>query len=83
MTSQGHQVFVVSWRNPGPQHGDWRLENYCEALVDAIGAVTEITRSPKVNTFGFCAGGITVSFPCSPTWCTRGRAVKSTPSAMR
>ena len=61
MTSQGHQVFVVSWRNPGPQHGDWRLENYCEALVDAIGAVTEITRSPKVNTFGFCAGGITMS----------------------
>lgn len=61
MTSQGYQVFIVSWRNPGPEHADWRLEDYCSALVDAIDAICKITGSPQINSFGFCAGGITMS----------------------
>ena len=61
MTSQGYQVFVVSWKNPGPQQGQWRLEDYCSALLGAIKAIIDITNAPSVNTFGFCAGGITMS----------------------
>ncbi len=61
MTSQGYQVFVVSWRNPGPEHAHWKLEDYCAALVQAIDAILIITRAPSVNTMGFCAGGITMS----------------------
>ena len=61
LTSQGYQVFVVSWRNPGPEHGGWQLEDYCSALVDAMEAVSEVTKSPQINTFGFCAGGITMT----------------------
>ncbi|MFK7831207.1 MAG: PHA/PHB synthase family protein [Congregibacter sp.] len=61
MTSQGYQVFIVSWRNPTPEQGDWRLDDYCEALTGAIDAVSQVSGSKQVNTFGFCAGGITMS----------------------
>ncbi len=28
LTTQGHQVFVVSWRNPDARHRDWNLDTY-------------------------------------------------------
>ncbi len=61
MTSQGYQVFIVSWRNPTPEQGDWRLDDYCQALDGAIDAVCQVSASRQLNTFGFCAGGITMS----------------------
>ncbi len=55
--SQGLQVFVTSWRNPGPEHGDWDLDTYAQALLDATDAIREITGSEQVGTVGLCAGG--------------------------
>ncbi len=55
--SQGFQVFVTSWRNPGPEHGDWDLDTYAEALLQATDAVQEISGSDQVGTIGLCAGG--------------------------
>ena len=56
--SQGYQVFVISWRNPGRQARGWDLDTYGEAVVASIGAAREITGAPKVNIIGLCAGGI-------------------------
>lgn len=61
LTTQGFQVFVVSWRNPGPEHRDWGLAEYVSALVDVIGVVCSITNSEKVNISGGCSGGITTA----------------------
>jgi poly[(R)-3-hydroxyalkanoate] polymerase subunit PhaC len=61
VTSNGIQPFIVSWRNPGPQQSDWSLDTYCEALVEAIAAVRSIAGVERINAFGFCAGGITMS----------------------
>jgi polyhydroxyalkanoate synthase len=55
--SQGIQVFVTSWRNPGKEHADWDLDTYAQALLDAMDAVREITGSEQVGTVGLCAGG--------------------------
>jgi polyhydroxyalkanoate synthase len=55
--SQGIQVFVTSWRNPTEDHGDWNLDTYAQALIDAMDAVREITGSEQVGTVGLCAGG--------------------------
>lgn len=55
--SRGLQVFVTSWRNPGPEQADWNLDTYAQALVDASDAVREITGSETVGTVGLCAGG--------------------------
>ncbi|PKQ05735.1 MAG: class II poly(R)-hydroxyalkanoic acid synthase, partial [Alphaproteobacteria bacterium HGW-Alphaproteobacteria-11] len=61
LVHQGHQVFVVSWRNPGPEHRDWGLADYVAALVDVIGVVCSITDSEKLNISGGCSGGITTA----------------------
>jgi polyhydroxyalkanoate synthase len=56
--SQGLQTFMMSWRNPQPQHGDWNLDIYAQRVSDAIDEVREITGCHDVNVIGFCAGGI-------------------------
>ncbi|MBT8107976.1 MAG: alpha/beta fold hydrolase [Gammaproteobacteria bacterium] len=58
---QGVQMYVVSWRNPGKEQADWDLDTYVGALLEAIDAINSITRRRKINTIGFCAGGITMS----------------------
>ena len=57
----GLQVFVASWKNPTPAEGGFGLDAYVEALEEAINALREITRSPDVNIWGACSGGITTS----------------------
>jgi poly[(R)-3-hydroxyalkanoate] polymerase subunit PhaC len=56
--AQGHQVFVLSWANPGKNARNWDLNTYGQAVVDSIGTLREITKAPKVNVIGLCAGGI-------------------------
>ena len=55
--SQGIEVFVTSWRNPGRQQAGWDLDTYAAALVAAMDAVAEITGSLRIGTMGLCAGG--------------------------
>jgi polyhydroxyalkanoate synthase len=57
----GFRVFAVSWRNPTPAQRDWNMDTYAGALVEAIGAVREITGSVDVNVHAACSGAMTVS----------------------
>jgi len=57
-TSRGYQVFMLSWRNPGPRQAGWDLDSYAGRVSSAIDAVREITAAVDVNMMGFCAGGI-------------------------
>ncbi len=57
--AQGYQVFMVSWRNPGPEQRDWDLSAYVAAVVEGMDAALEITGSRDLNLLGVCAGGIT------------------------
>ena len=59
--AQGYQVFVISWRNPDQNMKNWDVNTYGGAIVDSMGTAREITRSPKVNVIGLCAGGILTS----------------------
>ena len=63
--AQGYQVFVVSWRNPEKRHSHWDLDTYGLAVTEALSAAREITKAPKVNLMGLCAGGITSSMVCA------------------
>ncbi|SFP02029.1 polyhydroxyalkanoate synthase [Geodermatophilus dictyosporus] len=56
--SAGHQVFMISWRNPDERHADWGLDAYGQAVLDAADAAQEITGSDQVALQGFCSGGI-------------------------
>lgn len=56
--SRGFQVFLMSWRNPGPAQGDWGLDDYAARVSAAIDTVLEISGQSETNLMGFCAGGI-------------------------
>jgi polyhydroxyalkanoate synthase len=56
--AQGYQVFVISWRNPDKNARDWDLNTYGDAVIEAVSAAREITKAPKINIIGLCAGGI-------------------------
>ncbi len=56
--SHGHTVFMVSWRNAGPELGHLTWDDYVElGIFKAIEVVREITGAPTINALGFCVGG--------------------------
>lgn len=57
----GLQPFVISWRNPQAEQGHWGLGDYVDEVIKAVGVVTAITGSKKINISGACSGGITLS----------------------
>jgi len=55
---EGHTVFMVSWRNVGPEQGHYGWDDYLErGVFTALRVAQEIAKSDKVNTLGFCVGG--------------------------
>ena len=56
--SEGHRVFVVSWRNPDESVKHLTWDDYVEkGAIEAIRVVQAISGQDKVNTLGFCVGG--------------------------
>jgi len=55
---QGHQTFVISYRNPDATMANYRLDDYLRrSLLAALDAVEALTGSPTTNLFGLCLGG--------------------------
>jgi polyhydroxyalkanoate synthase len=60
--SQGHQVFLISWRSAVPeiQHLTW--DDYLNlGVLKSIEVVRDIADIDKVHTLGFCVGGTILS----------------------
>lgn len=60
--SQGHTVFLISWRNPDASmiYASW--DDYIEqAVIRAIEIVCAVSGQQKINILGFCIGGTLVS----------------------
>jgi len=54
----GHTVFMVSWRNVGPEQGHYGWDDYLElGIFTPLRVAREITKADKVNALGFCVGG--------------------------
>jgi polyhydroxyalkanoate synthase len=58
LAGSGLQVFMMSWRNPDSRHAKWDFSTYGQAVLDAMDAVTRITRSEQTAITGVCSGGI-------------------------
>jgi len=55
---KGHTVFMVSWRNVGPEQGHLTWDDYLElGVFTALRVARKITKSEEVNALGFCVGG--------------------------
>ena len=56
--ASGHTVFMVSWRNVGPEQGRLGWDDYLEkGVFTALRVAKDISQSDKVNALGFCVGG--------------------------
>lgn len=56
--SQGFQTFMLSWRNPTAEQGDWNMDTYAARVHRALDEVREVTGAKDVDVMAFCAGGI-------------------------
>jgi polyhydroxyalkanoate synthase len=55
---QGHSVFVVSWRNPGPELGHLSWDDYMrDGVMLAIDNTLAVTEAAELNAVGWCVGG--------------------------
>lgn len=61
LVRSGQQVFLMSWRNPGPEHASWGLDTYGQAILDAMDACEAITRTARTSLMAFCSGGMITS----------------------
>jgi len=62
LREQGHTVFMLSWRNVGPEQGHLTWDDYLElGVMRAIEVAREIAGVNQVNALGFCVGGTLLS----------------------
>jgi polyhydroxyalkanoate synthase len=55
---QGHTVFMVSWRNVGPEQGRYGWDDYLGmGVLEALRTARDIAGADRVNALGFCVGG--------------------------
>jgi polyhydroxyalkanoate synthase len=58
LVEHGHTVFIISWKNPGPEDRELGLDDYRRlgvmAALDTIGAIVP---ERQVHAVGYCLGG--------------------------
>ncbi len=62
MVSQGHTVFMLSWRNVREDQGKLTWDDYLsQGVGEAIRVTREICGTDQINALGFCVGGTIIS----------------------
>jgi polyhydroxyalkanoate synthase len=58
MVEQGHNVFMISWINPGSELASMTFEDYLiDGAYRACEVISSLTKSPSLHTMGYCVGG--------------------------
>lgn len=62
LVSQGHTVFMVSWKNPVAEDRNIGMDDYRRlGVMAALDAVNAVLPKRKVHTVGYCVGGTLLS----------------------
>jgi polyhydroxyalkanoate synthase len=62
LTEQGFTVFMISWKNPGPEDRELGMEDYRElGVLRAIDVITAALPERKIHSVGYCLGGTLLS----------------------
>jgi polyhydroxyalkanoate synthase len=58
LVDKGHTVFMISWKNPGPEERDTGMGDYLElGIMEALRAISGIIRGRQIHALGYCLGG--------------------------
>jgi polyhydroxyalkanoate synthase subunit PhaC len=74
---QGVPTYMISWRNPQPEHRHWSANHYAEACLEAVTIAADIQGAEQANTIGFCGGGMTGLALLSHLNQTGGKAINA------
>lgn len=62
LVSQGHTVFMISWKNPRTEDRDLGLDDYLQlGIRDVIEAVAALVPQRRMHMVGYCIGGTLLS----------------------
>jgi polyhydroxyalkanoate synthase subunit PhaC len=62
LVSQGHTVFIVSWKNPNASDRGFGMDDYLRLGIEAtVDAVARIVPDQKIHSVGYCIGGTLLS----------------------
>lgn len=54
----GYSVFMISWKNPGPEERDFGFDDYRRlGVMAALDAIGTIVPDRKIHSVGYCIGG--------------------------
>lgn len=58
LLEQGHDVYMISWKNPGGEDRELGMEDYVRhGALAAIDAVRSISKDAPIHLAGYCLGG--------------------------
>jgi polyhydroxyalkanoate synthase len=62
LVSQGHTVFMVSWKNPTASDRELGMDDYLKLGINAtVDAVSQIAPGQRIHSVGYCIGGTLLS----------------------
>ena len=59
LVDRGHTVFMISWKNPGPEDRDLGMDDYRRlGTMAALDVISQIIPKRRIHAVGYCLGGI-------------------------
>ncbi len=78
LVSQGHTVFMISWRNPGKEDRDMGMDDYYrQGAMASIDTIERLLPASQIHLMGYCLGGTMAMIVAAAMGRDKDRRLKS------